>query len=948
MARGAIKGITIEIGADASPFNKAFQQIDRSVKGVSSSLRDINKLLKLDPTNTTLLKQKQTELKNAIDQTKDKIKLEKEALEQLKKADQTPEVIRQQQALQREIIEDEQKLKSLEAEFRSFGSVAKQQMIAVGEKVKEVGAKITAFGDGLKNVGSNMTRRVTAPIVGAFGAAVKVTSDFDSSMSQVAATMGKSMDQLNSEVTTVQTSTGEFTGTLRDFAQEMGKSTAFSATEAADALNYMALAGYDAETSMKMLPTVLDLAAAGGIELASASDMVTDAQSALGLSIEETSIMVDQMAAASSKSNTSVEQLGEAFLKIGATGRNVAGGTQELATVLGVLADNGIKGSEGGTHLRNMLLSLQQAAEDGAVNFGDFSVQLYDADGNMRSMIDVIGEMQDGMGDMTQEAKDAMISGIFNKTDLAAVNALLGTSKKRFDELGGAIGDSVGAAGKMADTQLDNLQGQLTLLKSAMEGVAIQIGDILMPKIREIVGVIQEWVQKFADLDDKTKETIVKIALVAAAIGPVLLVVGTLISVIGKVVSGIGSIIQVLGMLASPVGVVVAAVAALTAAFLYFYNTNEEFRNKVNEIWAGIQEQIAVVIEAIKGIIQTFTEIATEIWARWGDSIMAVVQTIFGALQGIINGALTVIQGILNTILAVIHGDWQGAWEGIKMIVTGVWEVIKNVITIGITLIQTTIQTALTAIQMIFTTIWNAIKAVVQSAMSAIQSVISTVWNTIKTTVTTIMNAIKAVVTSVWNAIRSAIQTAIDAVRSTIDSGLSSAKVTVTNILNSLKNLFTDTFNNIKSHVSGVVEWLKGCFKFEWSLPKIKLPHFKITGEWGWNPPSVPSFGVEWYKKAYDNAMLFKSPTVLPTPAGLKGFGDGNGAEMVIGQNTLMSTISKASGAAEMVARLDIVTGLLMEYLPEMADSNVYLDKNVLVGQITPAVNRQLGLAYRG
>lgn len=295
--------------------------------------------------------------------------------------------------------------------------------------------------------------------------------DFDSSMSQVAATMGTTVDKIQN---------------LRDFAQEMGRTTAFSATQSADALNYMALAGYDAETSMKMLPNVLNLAAAGGIELAQASDMVTDAQSAFGLTTEQTTAMVDQMAKTSSKTNTSVQQLGEGFLKIGATARNLKGGTQELSTMLGVLADNGIKGAEGGTHFRNILLSLQNPTEAGAKALQQLGVSVYDSSGKMRSTIDIVKDLQNGMKGMSDEAKQAMLSGMFNKTDLAAVNALLNTSSDRFDELSASIGDCAGAAQQMADTQLDNLEGDITLFKSALEGAEIALSDGLNPALRAL------------------------------------------------------------------------------------------------------------------------------------------------------------------------------------------------------------------------------------------------------------------------------------------------------------------------------------------------------------------------------------------------------------------------------------------------------------------------------
>lgn len=267
--------------------------------------------------------------------------------------------------------------------------------------------------------------------VGAFAkSSISVGSSFDAAMSQVAATMGVSTDSIKD---------------LRDFAKEMGSTTKFSATQAAEALNFMALAGYDANTSMEMLPNVLSLAAAGGMDLATASDMVTDASAALGLSINETKEMVDQMARASSRSNTSVSQLGDAFLTIGATARSVAGGTVELSTVLGVLADNGIKGSEGGTHLRNALLSLQTPTKDGIEALSKLNMtydDMYDASGRLRPLPEIFMQMSGAMEGMTQQSKDAIISGIFNKTDLAAVNALIGTSVDRWADLESQIRSS--------------------------------------------------------------------------------------------------------------------------------------------------------------------------------------------------------------------------------------------------------------------------------------------------------------------------------------------------------------------------------------------------------------------------------------------------------------------------------------------------------------------------
>lgn len=649
-----------------------------------------------------------------------------------------------------------------------------------------------------EGLGKSLTKNVTAPILAIGGAAVKVGMDFDKSMSQVAATMGLTADEIN-EVG------GDFEK-LRNFAQEMGSTTAFSATQAAEALNFMALAGYDAETSMKMLPNVLNLAAAGGIELAQASDMVTDAQSALGLTLEQTEALVDQMAKASSKTNTSVAQLGEGILKIGATARNVKGGTAELTQVLGLLADNGIKGAEGGTHLRNMLLSLQQAAVDGAVSFGDFSVSVYDAEGNMRAIPDIMKEISEGMSDAngyTQEMRDTMLTDVFNKTDLAAVNSLLGTSTERWDEVASAIADAEGAAQQMADTQLDNFAGSLTLLKSALEGAAISISDVLAPTLRKLAEFITGLVDKFNQLSPETKEMIVRIGLIAAAIGPLVLLIGKIISGVSAVIAIGSKLSGVFAMLTGPIGLVVAAVAAAIAIGVALYKNWDEIKAKAEEIWTAIS---------------TFF---SETW----QNIKAVAEQIWGGLKL-----------YFETVLSFWKNLFTNTWQGISDVVLGFWNGLK------------------TQADIIFT----ALKMAIEDPIGALKYFLENTWENIKSTAS-----------SVWEGIKGVITAPIDAAVEVI---------------------------------SGLIEKVKGFFPIKLSnvFSGFKLPHISYTMQEGFLGIKYPKFSVEWYKKAYENGMRFANPTVLQTPSGYKGFGDGNGAEWVVGENSLLSKIQKAVNGSQL------------------------------------------------
>lgn len=440
--------------------------------------------------------------------------------------------------------------------------------------LKDASDSASSVGDKLKSGLGTAAKVGVAALAAGTGAAVAFSksavsagAEFDKSMSQVAATMGNvddtlgqdadAMDRLRKKASELgvsfddTTSATELsTATLRKFALEMGSTTAFSASQAADALNYMALAGYDAETSIKMLPNVLNLAAAGNIDLARASDMVTDAQTALGLELDETTIMVDQMAKTASTTNTSVEQLGDAILTIGGTAQFMSGGTEELSAVLGALADNGIKGSEAGTHLRNMLLKLSSPTDDGAAALKELGVAVFDDTGKMRSFADIFGDLQSNMnnvtpvikgaydelakmskadlakaleegsiatsqlgvelftstgqlrewgevakdisagfvdGAMTDQMKIQMLSDIFNARDVAAAQALMNTTTERWEEIGVAIEGATGSAGEMANTQLDNLTGDMTMFKSALEGAKITLSDQLTPTLRGFV-----------------------------------------------------------------------------------------------------------------------------------------------------------------------------------------------------------------------------------------------------------------------------------------------------------------------------------------------------------------------------------------------------------------------------------------------------------------------------
>ncbi len=353
----------------------------------------------------------------------------------------------------------------------SLGSVAKKGMAIVTGAVGAASAAMTALG----------------------GYAVSVGKDFEGSMAQVIATMGITRDTVQDGVNSYEL--------LKEAAAAAGESTTFSASEAADALNYLALAGYDAEKAADALPAVLDLAAAGGLDLAYASDLATDAMAALGIEAtsENLTRFGDEMAKTASKANTSVAQLGEAILTVGGTAKSLAGGTTELNAALGVLANRGIKGAEGGTALRNIILALSAPTDKAAEAMANLGLEVFDASGNMRPVNEIFKDLDSALSGMSEGEKTQVLSDIFNKVDLKSAQAMLAGCGEEFDALTDALGKCDGAMSQMAETMNDTLEGDLKSLSSKAEAFGISIYDGLNEPLRKLAKKGGEYISQLND-----------------------------------------------------------------------------------------------------------------------------------------------------------------------------------------------------------------------------------------------------------------------------------------------------------------------------------------------------------------------------------------------------------------------------------------------------------------
>ena len=456
---------------------------------------------------------------------------------------------------------------------------------------------------------------IGATVAGIGKAAIGVGMDFEAGMSQVAATMG-----ISSEA--IRNNEGDFK-LLSDAAKEAGSTTQFSATQSAEALNYLALAGNDAQTSVSLLPTVLNAAAAGGLELGYASDLITDSMSALGLETKDTTTFVDQLTMTSQKSNTSMGQLGEAILTVGGTAKKLKGGTVELNTVLGMLADEGLKGSQAGTALRNVILSLAAPTNTAAKELKKLGVSAYDSKGNFRSLDDIFIDLNKSTEDLSESAKNQAFTKIFNKNDLKAVETMLASCGGRFDELSGAIENSAGAAAETANTMNTNLKGAITTLNSALEGMGITIFEQFKEPLTEAVNSAATAVQDLIKAFNEGKLDKILIAIGSALAGIIthisimkgyalatsVLSIGKSLLTAASMVKSFSGALALLkaGMLAmgGPVTLIVAGISAVVAGIVYLWNTSDGFRN----FWIGLWEDIKkVTTKSVEAVGKFFTE----------------------------------------------------------------------------------------------------------------------------------------------------------------------------------------------------------------------------------------------------------------------------------------------------------------------------------------------------
>lgn len=798
--------------------------------------------------------------------------------------------------------------------------------------------KLAGVAAGMASAGATLTTSVTKGVLSVGKAAFTASSNFESAMAQVQATTGKTADataELNGETVNMMDA-------YSNLAKELGASTKFSASEAAAAINNMAMAGYNVQQTYDTLPTVLSLASAGALDLDYATQLVANGLNVMGLETKDATELADKMAVTASNAYGSVADFGEGILKAGGQAQLANVSLTDTMTALGILGDNGMQAAEGGTMLRNVLKNLYTPTTDAAKALEELGVSTTNDKGELEDFQTVLGVLGSKLDGLSDEERVTAMARIFDTRTIAGANALIANSGERWDKLSAAIDNAGGAADRMAQTQLDNVEGRLTILKSSIEGLLISLGNLLLPVIEKVVAVIQRVVTWLDSLDDDTKETILTIAGIVAAIGPLLLIGSKILGLIMSVKNAIlvlkPVIVALNAMLAAnPIAIIVIAITAVIAALVLLYNKCEGFRNFVDGVIAWLKQ-------AFEDIGKFFTE--------------TVPEFISSAIEWFKNLPTAISEALQSVIIAIgewIANLWNSFVEGVRNIIQNVQQFFNDLpynigyaLGVAVATVQKFIQNTIKYFSELPGKIWNWLKnaynkikqwlndtkkSMSDGIKNAIDSVVrffselpSKIWSWLVQAVNNVKQWVTDVYNNMVNGVKNTVNDAVEWV-SSLPGKFKEWWGQVISYLGSInlkqigKDIMDSLFDGLKDIWNSIKDWFNG-LKLNWNKLTSGYSAGKSKGSY--------ATGLEYVPRTMQ-VTVHRGERIL-TQQENEEYNKGGSIEVVTYQND------------EAITKLGSMMDKLISEVEDIKKMGIVLDTKKLVGGLVSEMDRQLGI----
>lgn len=708
------------------------------------------------------------------------------------------------------------------------------------DALDDASGKLKKAGESIAKTGEGLTKKVSLPIAGLGAAIIKTGADYEAGMSKVQAISG---------------ATGEEVKMLGDKAMEMASQTKFSTAESAEAYQYMAMAGWDAQQMVDGLSGIMLLASASGEDLASTSDIVTDALTAFGMKASDSGRFADVLAAASNSANTNVSMLGESFKYVAPVAGAMGYSVEDVSVALGIMANSGIKASQAGTTLRSAITNMANPTKNMAVVMEEYGLSLTDADGNMLSLSEVMVQLREKMGGLDEATQASAASTLFGKEAMSGMLAIINASDEDFNKLTESINNSSGTTQEMADVMNDNAAGAMAMLSSAINVLFTNLGEFLIPAFTEIVKKATDLVNWFNGLSDGAKKVVLAVGGIAAVAGPVLIVIGKIAqgisSVIGvgaKLIKGIGSIIKVGASLfngigkifnslkllfalisANPIVLLIGAIAALVGAFVYLWNTSEAFR----EFWIGLFEKLKeVASNAIEGIKEFFGNLWANIKETFGN-VREFFSEKFTQAKEAVQEAWAGVKDFFGNLWDNVKESAKTSMDNIKTVASAAWEGVKN--------------NWSNAIEF-YSALWEKVKTSAANAWDKIKASSVEAWKNVKES----WSEAKAHFADLWDSVKAK---ASDAWESTKEKGVN-AWEKVQGAWDKAKDFFGGVWESISSRFSEAPAFFKDKFSGAWENTKSAFGNVKSFFSGKWNDIKSVFKGVGEHFKGIGKNMI--------------------------------------------------------------------------------------------